>query len=276
MVGPLRRPLWVRELGPTRLLFFVLGACLFSVNLWGLTKTLRAKDLDRVQLHPGDVVISPSELRQQSPRRVGEEDAAYIVRLTLLLNRGMAHYWGEEVDRYRLRVPLWENYLLWAASYVLPGTYRKYEFAQPDKALERGVGLCSQQSVALARLLQRSGIDAQLQGLEGHVVVRATDRQGRNFLADPDYGAVIPHSITVVERDPQIIRAYYRIPYLEEQTLDALTRIYGPEGNREWTVPEYFYGKFHYAEHAAYVLKWVFPLILLLPPLVHLRKVRNG
>lgn len=241
---------------------FAVGVSLLGLNLWGLTRSLRAPDLERVQSYPGDLSIPAPRLREEVPRRSGEDEAAYIRRLTFLVNRGMAHYWGDEIDRYRLRVPLWENYLLYLASYVLPATYRKYEFARPDAALERGIGLCSQQAVVVARLLQREGIDAGLQALEGHIVVRATDRHGRTFLADPDYGALIPYPISVVERNPQIIRRYYRTG---SAPIDALTRIYGPQGNREWTVPEYFYSRFYYAEYAAYVLKWLIPILLLLP-----------
>lgn len=107
-------------------------------------------------------------------------------------------------------------------------------------------------------------------------MVRATDRRGRTFLADPDYGTVIPHPVAVIERNPEVVRSYYRMPFVDERTLVLLTGFYGPEGNREWTIPQYFYHKIYYAEHAAYVLKWLLPLLLILPMAFRLRRMRKA
>lgn len=253
-----------------RTLLFAIGCLLMALNLAGLALTMRPADLAQAGLAPGDLRLSHAELLAQVPRRPGEPGRAYIYRLTTALSDGMAHYWGESVDRYRLRVPAWENYLLYAASFVRPDLYRKYEFARPDKAMERGVGLCSQQSVILATLLRREGLDAQLQHLEGHVVVRVRDEAGRTFLADADYGTVIPHEIAVVERRPELVRRFYDAARTRPSDIAALVAIYGAPGNRESTVHDYFYGKLIWAERLAYALKWLIPLLLAAPLLLAL------
>lgn len=257
-------------------LLFALGCALLALNAWGLTRTLRSPHIAEARSNPADLRISHEQLLSQIARRPNEADRAYIHRLTFALSDGIAHYWGDDVDRFHLRVPVWENYLLYAASFVWPAAYRKYEFAGVDRAIERGVGLCSQQSIVLARLLQREGIDAQLQGLQGHVVVRTRDASGTTYLADPDYRVVIPYDAATVERRPEIVRPYYEAAGLDRRLTDSLVSIYGPDGNREWTIGQYFYGKFHHAERAAYLLKWLIPLLLALPYLFSLRAARGA
>jgi len=252
------------------LVLLALGFGLLGLNLFGCFRTMRIADVRAMRFHAQDVTLSHGELLERSPRRPGEADSAYIVRLTGVVSRGMAHYWGEEVDKYHLRVPVWENYLLYFGSFIRPDIYRKYEFVRADKAMERGVGLCSQQAIVLAGLLQRAGISAGLQALRGHVIVRATDRSGRVYMADPDYGVAIPAPIAAIERDTAMVRPYYRRAGVALIEADRIAAIYGREGNREMTVPQYFPPKVYYAEKAAYWLKWLLPLLLMIPFLVDL------
>ncbi len=149
--------------------------------------------------------------------------------------RGVVHYWpetGEAVDRYRLRVPVYENYLLYLASYIRPDYFEKYEFVSARKALERGIGLCSQQAMAVRGAMKRNGVPARIVLLSGHVVVTAEVDRGEWWVLDPDYGVVIPKSISEIERDPEIIRPYYRAKGYGDRIIDELAAIYGPEGNR--------------------------------------------
>ena len=63
----------------------------------------------------------------------------------------IAHYWRDEgINKYYLRIPFWENYLLYIASYIDPEEYLKYEFYDYRRAIERGVGLCSQQAIIVS------------------------------------------------------------------------------------------------------------------------------
>lgn len=259
-----------------RTVLLALGCGLLGLNLFGGFRTMRAADVQALRFHSNDVTLSHGELLAQLPRRPGEAESAYILRMTGVVNRGMAHYWGEELDKYNLRVPIWENYLLYLGSLIRPDIYRKYEFAREDKAMERGVGLCSQQAIVLARLLQRAGISAELQGLRGHVVVRATERSGRVYMADPDYGVVIPAPIAAIERDIGLVRPYYRQVGLDPASVDRMAAIYGREGNAEMTIGQYLVPKVYYAETAAYVLKWLFPLLLTIPFLIDVIRHRNA
>lgn len=235
------------------------------LNLFGLTQTLRNPQIVLIGAHPHDLRLSLAQVEAQIRRRPGEPDRDYIYRLTDIINGGMVHYWGDEVRKYNLRVPAWENYLLYAGSYIRPDIYLKYEFAQPEIALERGVGLCSQHAIVLATLLQQNGVRATLMGLSGHVVVSATDSTGRPYLADADFGPVLPFDIATAEKRPELVRNYYRPFVNDEKIRETLVQIYGPDGNRPWTVQEYFYQKIYYVEYIAYILKWLIPIALFLP-----------
>ena len=50
-------------------------------------------------------------------------------------------------------IPIYENYLLFIASYRYPDEYLKYEFVDYRKAIERGIGLCSQQAIIVSEIL---------------------------------------------------------------------------------------------------------------------------
>jgi hypothetical protein len=254
--------------------YALLGALLLALNLAGLLIPLRNDAIytDATNGFAADITLTYDQFRAESPRRAGEPDAAYIARLTDLVHRGMAHRWPDDgSDTYRLRVPAWENYLLHLASYARPEIYRRYEFADPDRAMARGVGLCSQHALALAALLRRAGIAAQVVELDGHVVTRAVAADGNRYLADADFGLVLPHGRRAIEADPEIAAPYYEAAVTDWQggvpegypTLVAgVVAFYGPEGND--TLPETWSPAGTPAfEVWAYRLKWPLPVVLL-------------
>jgi hypothetical protein len=258
----------------------VAGLLLLAVNLAGLVVPLRAPHIQG--LFKDDLTLSYEQVLAGKDRRPSESPQAYLERATMLVNRGMAHIWDDAVaDAYRLRVPVQENFILYLWSFIEPERYGKYEFADAGRALERGVGLCSQQAMALTDILNENGVRADIAGLEGHVVVRAEAAPGRWMIADPDYGVVIPHDLAVLEQNAALVRQYYRdadARYVVDQPArvygipfasfaDYLADIYGPAGNRifpggtEGYVPvavENF-------ERRAYQLKWLIPALLLAP-----------
>lgn len=76
------------------------------------------------------------------------------------------------------------------------------------EALQRGVGLCSQQAIALHGLLKMFGIQSRVLGLNGHVVCIVLV-QDRWIVADPDYGVVVPIAIEELEKNPMLAVPYY-------------------------------------------------------------------
>ena len=249
-----------------RIMFFA-GLLLLGLNIAGLFKTLRNPALQTEKTpYKDDVTLSLEEARKSWDRRPDENEKAYAVRATLLVNRVMAHYWKDEgIRKYHLRVPLWENYILWFAGLVKPDVYRKYEFRDYEKAMERGVGICSQQAMALKGLLMANGIKASLWDIAGHVVVSAVFSDGSQWILDPDYGKYVPYSIRQIEEDPERVRASYAgqddvyASWLKKhKTTDDLVKEYEKTGNHIYTMDPTF-------ENFSYVAVWIIPFLLMFP-----------
>ena len=135
------------------------------------------------------------------------------------------------------------------------------------RAVERGVGLCSQQAIIVEELLRKNGIPAAIVGLSGHVVVRAQvdpDRR-RWWVLDADYGVVIPEDLATLERNPATIRqSYSRAGYSEEKIL-ALMKIYGAAGNTVHGTAWDYSRRKYVIEEASYVLIWLIPFLMIAP-----------
>jgi hypothetical protein len=256
---------------------FLIGAALVLLNVWGRLLSLRHPGIytEAGVLFKEDISLSFEQAIKEAVRRQGETDDAYARRLTRVVSMGVAHYWSEKGrDRYHLRVPAGENWLLYLKSFTEPEHYGKYEFADPEKALERGVGLCSQQAVILCRLLLDNGIDAKIIVLGGHVVVGARTGPGKWIVADPDYGVVVPRDIVEIMKEPELVRPYYsdvESKYMNPRRKDLLStdkivEIYGPEGNVILGEFINFMGPDrYYFELYSYAAIWIIPLLLFLP-----------
>lgn len=113
--------------------------------------------------------------------RKDESNEEYIVKLNNAINKGIAHYWADEgILKYNIRIPIYENYLLFLASYTSPRLFRKYEYCNYRKAVERGIGLCSQHAIIISKILEENGINSKIIGLSGHVVTMAQIHKENN------------------------------------------------------------------------------------------------
>lgn len=242
---------------------FVFGLVIFLINIYGLAVSMRTKEIE--------TRLSYSEVIKESKQREKETRADYLCRLNNLVHNGTIHYWNDEgIKEYNLTVPIWENYLLYAASYVKPEIYKKYEFVDYKKALDRGVGLCSQRAQILLGMLNEEGIDAQIVGLQGHVVVRAMDENNNGYILDPDYGVSMPLKIESISNQPELVASYYNN--------DELVKIYGGKYSiYSGSAGIYAYHpntyKIFYIEEVSYILKWIIPLVLALPFSIELYKL---
>lgn len=259
---------------------FGIGAFLLVLNGIGLFKSLRNDEIytleHELRNRKNDVVIRYPEIKSRLVRQEGESEQDFSVRVNSVIHDGYSHYWKKEgIDRFNMRVPAWENYLLYVASFVNPKKYERYEFSDYKKNLERGVGVCSGHSIVLKGVLNDHGIKAELLDVGGrHVVVRAEYADHSAYLLDPDYGIHIPHDTAAVTANPELARG----PYLnmadlyyedakEPYTTDFLVEIFGRH-KHTYTVNNKF-------EHFSYVAIWVIPFLLMLP-LVLFRKRRSN
>lgn len=258
---------------------FASGVVLLTLNIYGLFKSMRNPEIydEEKTLHNriGDITIKYPQVNDSLVRRQGESNRDFAVRINKVVADGFSHYWKKEgIGKYNIRVPAWENYLLYAAAYVDPETYGMYEFTDYRKNLERGVGLCSSHAIVVKGVLNDNGMDASLWDIAGHVVVRAQLDEKEAWVLDPDFGVVVPFDTAAIEADPEVVRPSYKdmagLYYPDAKdpyTTDHVVELYGKEGNHTYTVDNKFEG-------FSYVAIWILPLLLMAPYLMTLRKMR--
>jgi hypothetical protein len=251
---------------------FILGILLLGINIIGLFKTMRNPDIyteeNTLKNRINDITIKYPDIKKLLVKKQNESNEAFAIRINKVVNDGFAHYWKDGgIDKYHERVPVWENYLLFLASYIDPKEYQKYEFSNYKKNLERGVGLCSSHSIVVKGVLKDYGINASLWDIAGHVVVRANvdDKNNKWIILDPDFGVVVPYDTAAIQANPELVRpAYQNMAALyypeakEPYTTDHVVEIYGKEGNHIYDVDNWF-------EYLSYWAIWIIPVLLILP-----------
>jgi hypothetical protein len=246
------------------------GTALFAINLCGELLSLRHPELatDEHLRFGDDLKLSYAETFQQLRRLPNESDTDYMLRINRVVQDGIAHVDWErpDADRYNLRVPLWENFVLHALSYVRPGDYQRYHFRNASRTLERGVGVCGDAANVLSQILEREGIETRIVALPGHVIIEAEPRdQPTAWMLDPDFGVATPHTVEQLRDDPKLLAAAYRDAGYPQGDLDTLTKLFARRAD-VYDNSFAFSPNLTRAESAAYVLKWVIPTALLLIP----------
>ncbi len=247
-----------------------LGVLLLGINIYGLFRSLRNPELytleHEIKNRLNDVVIRYPDIKKELQKKTGESDHDFAIRVNALVHNGFAHYWKTKgIERFHMRVPVWENYMLWAASYIRPARYERYEFANYKKNLERGVGLCSSHSIVVKGILKEYGIKAELLDVGGrHVVVRAEIPNDSVLLLDPDFGIVVPHDTAALTANPELAREpysrmadlYYK-EAVDPYTTDLMVDIFGKH--------KHVYNVSNWFEGFSYWAIWILPALLILP-----------
>lgn len=220
------------------LTFFVVGAFLLALNIYGEFVSLRNPKVNEGLSH-FNKFRKPQESPQQVFKKIDkgqdESNEEYAYRLTDLVYSATVHKWEDVTNytEYNHQVPPQENFLLWAMSYLNPTTYRFYEFCDPYKAIERGVMICSQATQVMVQLWKKTGLDARDIVLDGHVVAEAQVDREKDvwWILDADFGVVLEHDMNFLQGHPEtIVEKYVNAGY----NLDIAKRVaefYGPEGN---------------------------------------------
>jgi hypothetical protein len=258
-------------------IIFLAGVFLLAINIYGLFRSMRNPAIyseeKTLRNRIGDITIKYPEIKEMLKRKVHESNKDFAVRINKVVNDGFIHYWKNEgIDKYHLRVPVWENYMLYLASYINPNKYRLYEFSNYKKNLERGVGLCSTHSTIVKGVLLDNGIKAELLDVGGHhVVVRTELDDTTAYILDPDFGIVVPFDTAAITANPELVRApfsnmaalYYpdaKDPY----TTDLMVDIFG-KNKHVYSIENWF-------ENFSYWSIWIIPLLLMLPYTINLFK----
>lgn len=251
----------------------IAGFLLLGINLAGLFIEPRDREfIERIGRRPFEsrpvLHLTSDEVLREAEREPDEKKRAQLV--LQLVSASMVHKWDENGVH---RVPLHENYFLHALSYFDPlltsagldrGLFKRYEYLDHRRALARGYGFCSQQSLVVAGFLRHFGQDVAVATLGGHVVTLARFSDKSEWILDPDFGVILPFSLAHAEAFPSdVTRAYKAIGVQETGALD-MANIYGRDGNSvangdgSGARPKMFV-----LEVASYYLIWVFPLLLL-------------
>lgn len=250
--------------------FLFLGLLLLIINIYGLFKTMRNPAIytEEITLRNriNDVTLKYPEIKELLKRNDNETNIDFATRINKVVNDGFAHYWkAKGIEKYHLRVPVWENYMLFAASYIYPTRYKLYEFSNYKKNLERGAGLCSTHSTIVKGILLDNGIKAELLDVGGHhVVVRAELNDTATYILDPDFGVVVPFDTAAISANPELVRAPY----------SSLAALYYPDAKDPYTTEilvdifgkrKYTYSIDNWFEYFSYWAIWILPFLLMFP-----------
>jgi len=249
---------------------FFAGLLLLGINIFGLFKTMRNPEIyteeKTIRNRLNDITIKYPEILELLERKNYESNIDFAVRINKVVNDGFIHYWkAAGTEKYHLRVPVWENWILYAASYIKPDKYGRYEFSNYKKNLERGAGLCSTHSTIVKGVLLDNGIKAELLDVGGHhVVVRAELNDTAAYILDPDFGVVVPYDTAAISADPELVRgpfsnlaALYYPDAIDPYTTDYLVKIFGDK--------KYVYYLDSGFENFSYWAIWIIPLLLMVP-----------
>lgn len=144
--------------------------------------------------------------------------------------------------------------------------YIFYQSSSYKFALKRGIGICSQDAVSFANLLnKRYNIKYNIIGMGGHVIIEANIKD-KYYISDPNMGLAFNFSID----------EYYNNNLHQSKIIQAYTNIgredlivsFGIEGNRKFkhTGPKSMESTYNPDTLTYYsnYFKWIFPIILFL------------
>ncbi len=266
---------------------FLTGLVLLAFNLAGLVLPLRHPDIytEAHMIFEDDITLTEAQFYDAiAPhQRSDVSHADYATTVNQAVQQGIAHYWPEEqaaANKHHWRIPLHENYLLFLMSYIYPKMYERYEYCDHHKAIERGVGLCSQHAIIFTGVLQERGIPARIVALSDlHVVATAQVEPDSEtwWIFDPDYGVVIHHDMDAIKADPALVAPYYREAGYSAATADEFVTWYRmPPIYIHEKVADYCSEQKVKIERITYTLKWVIPFVFLgIGALPHIQQWRT-
>jgi len=248
-------------------LVFSFGSALLAINLYGLTRSLAPSGImqEHLRFKDKDVTMSKVEFKAELPRKLAESDTDYAARLTLAIAATMAHiHWLDyPPQKFNQRVPIWENYILYFMG-LFSGIpeYERYHFSNPQKSIERGIGICGDTSILLSQLLSQQGIVNKIVTYPGHVVVEAQYGLKKQLL-DADYGVVLKHDVEFYHNHPEQMISEYRTAGFVNDAEEILAN--GLQENyMHWNGASHFITKKFYFEKVSYWLIWFIPVLLLI------------
>lgn len=258
----------------------LIGFFLFFVNLYGLTQDIRpgtflSEDI-RFENDRKPIVYNP-EIEQKL--FAGEkEPKQFTTDITMLISKILVHIEWPKVDRvqYNQLIPIWENYFLYFMGLFsdIP-EFERYHYSNYERSLERGIGICGDASMILSQVLDKNSIENKILSFPGHVINSVTFPDGSQWLLDADFGVVIPHSLSEIRDNIDLVKPYYAEQGYSDREIGNLQRSYISDF-QTWDGVTHFFTKKYYFEKITYWLKWPLPIVLILFSIYMLRKRDNS
>lgn len=245
-----------------------IGFFLLSLNLYGLTQTLRPSEIteDSLRFGDGDQKLTYGEFVAGIRKIENEGDADYVKRLTHVIADGIAHiHWGKyHPEKFHQRVPVWENYILFAMGHLsgIP-EFERYHFTQIEKSVERGIGVCGDAAMLMSLLLDKVNIENEIVSMPGHVMISAKLDHGV-VLADPDFGVFLNNSPDYFMKNRnEFLKSYFNAGF-QYNGAEAVYNSFMSKKHKRWAGVEHFVTKKYYFERISYVFIWLLPLLMLI------------
>ena len=241
------------------IVLLTIGTVLIGINIVGLFKSLRNNEIYEIyrkRKSTNNILLTQEQVLRIASKHYKSTEQ-FIINVNHAVHNGVLYYWDDEgTDKYNLRVPWEENYILHLASYIYPNVYKKYEFTDFNKNLERGVGLCGTQSKILAGLLTQNHIPTKIVNLKRHVLTMVLFNKNKDiwYLVDPTLDIIIKEKLNNVIKHPEIVKSYYDHDYLVElfkKKINITNAAYGCQGILQYSI-----------EKLSYIGIWIFPIIL--------------
>jgi len=260
---------WVRSLFWVA---FLVGSILMLINIYGLFQPLRnpilgSENPSLLRFVPEEVWTYERSLKEVANLNTLTPETGLVSSANKVVQQSLVHVEWKKVDprEYRQLIPIWENYYLYTLGLFsgLPQIER-YHFSNYKKTFERGIGICGDASIALSSILDDHNIDNRIISFPGHVIVEYFDTDGNSKLIDPDFGVELGASLAELKTNTDDIHQNYLDAGYSKKEVSYLLKNY----KQDYAIFESTYdfmAKRYIFERASYILKWIFPLILLLP-----------
>lgn len=241
------------------------GALLLAAPLIGL---LRPADF---RPHFAEETLPYASALELLDAAYGQDGATrqFLEGAVAIYDAATAYEWPRELAR----VPITDDWILWAAAWADPAArdagltdlddlFSVYRSVSYERALGRGFGDGVQNALGFIDLLDRRyGIEAHLVTLDGHAVAEVALPAGERYLLDPSFGILLPFGLDQAAGEMAAIQAAYA-----EKSQAGLAATYDGAGNVRLAEPgaRPFRPKLYLVERATGVAKWVVPVLMIL------------
>jgi hypothetical protein len=244
-----------------------IGIALTAINVYGKFQHIRPTVFFPDELRfKNDISLSYEQTIAAIKRQPQESEKAYAARITHAISQGLAHIkWNQfSGSQFNQLIPIWENYFLYfMGKFSGIPEFEKYHFANYQRSLQRGIGICGDAAMIMSQLLDKEKISNQLLTFPGHVITTAKFSDGTELLYDADFGVTLPYSAEQIRKAPWLVDKFYEEAGYTSLDIKIMNNIYGNSYKR-WNGVKHFITKKYYFEYITYSLKWPLPIVLIL------------